>query len=132
METSKETQEVVMTEEQVLRRHSEFNQALIDQDYDGLAQIYADAYMLVRPDGSVLNKQQVLKDLREKGLKFLNIELKEVVARMFDAIGVVTAESKSRSSRSGEEFEAHFRLVAIYVEEAGAIRLVHFQSTTLS
>ena len=101
METSKETQEVVMTEEQVLRRHSEFNQALIDQDYDGLAQIYAETYMLVRPDGSVLNKQQVLKDLREKGLKFLNIELKEVVARTFDAIGVVTAESKSRSSRSG-------------------------------
>jgi hypothetical protein len=43
MKALKETEEGVMTEKQLPRRHSEFNQALIDQDYDGLAQICADA-----------------------------------------------------------------------------------------
>jgi hypothetical protein len=33
--------------------------------------------MLVRPDGSVLNKGQVLKDLREQGLTFRSIDLKD-------------------------------------------------------
>ncbi len=121
-----------MTEEQLLRRHSEFNQALLYQDYDALERIYSDAYMLVRPDGSVLNKQQVLKDLREKGLKFHSIELKDPVARIFDSVGILTADSKSISSRDGKEAQAHLRFIAVYAEEGEAIRLVHFQSTTLS
>jgi uncharacterized protein DUF4440 len=122
-----------MTEEQLLRRHSEdFNQALIHQDYDALERIYSDLYMLVRPDGSVLDKQQVLKDLREKGLKFHSIELKDAVARVFDSVGILTAESKTVSSRNGKETQVHFRLVAVYVEEDHAVCLVHFQSTMLS
>lgn len=121
-----------MTEEQLLRRHSEFNQALLHQDYEGLQRIYSDAYVLVRPDGSVLNKQQVLKDLREKGLKFHSIELKDPVARIFDSVGILTAESKSISSRNGKEAQTYLRFIAVYAEEGEAIRLVHFQSTTLS
>lgn len=59
-----------MTEEELLRLHSEdFNQALVRQDYGALQRIYSERYMLVRPDGSVLNKQQVLKDLREQGVE---------------------------------------------------------------
>ena len=46
-----------MTAEQVLQLHSEgFNRALIQQDYAALEGIYSEMYMLVRPDGSVLNK----------------------------------------------------------------------------
>ena len=121
-----------MTEELLLRCHSEdFNQALIRQDYGALEQIYSEQYMLVRPDGSVLNKQQVLTDLLEKGLKFHSIELKDAVARVFDSVGILTAESKTVSSRNGKETHAHFRLVAVYAQEDQAIRLVHFQSTML-
>ena len=122
-----------MTEELLLRCHSEdFNQALIRQDYGALDQIYSEQYMLVRPDGSVLNKQQVLTDLREMGLKFHSIELNDAVARVFDSVGILTGESKTVSSRNGKETHAHFRLVAVYAQEGHAIRLVHFQSTMLS
>jgi hypothetical protein len=69
-----------MTAEQVLRLHTEgFNQALKQQDYAGLEKIYSDMYMLVRPDGSVLNKEQVLKDLREQGLTFHSIDVLDPV-----------------------------------------------------
>lgn len=55
-----------MTAEEILGLHSEgFNQALVKQDYDSLERIYSDLYTLVRPDGSTLNKQQVLKGLGE-------------------------------------------------------------------
>jgi hypothetical protein len=122
-----------MTAEQVLQFHSEsFNQYLLRQDYGALEEIYSEIYMLVRPDGSVLNKQEVLKDLREQGLKFHSIELKDAGARVFDSVGILTAESRTVSSRNGKEAQAHFRLVAVYAQEEDAIRLVHFQSTMLS
>jgi hypothetical protein len=103
----------------------------VRQDYDTLERIYSERYMLVRPDGSVLNKQQVLKDLREQGLRFHSIELKDAVVRTFGSVGILTAESTALSSRNGKESCTRFRLVAVYAQESDAIRLVHFQSTML-
>ena len=93
--------------------------------------IYSDMYMLVRPDGSVLNKGQVLKDLREQGLMFHSIDLKDASVRVLGSTAILTAESRTVSSRNGKESQAHFRLVAVYAQESDAIRLVHFQSTLL-
>jgi hypothetical protein len=121
-----------MTAEQVLRLHTEgFNQALKQQDYAGLEKIYSDIYMLVRPDGSVLNKEQVLRDLRDQGLTFHSIEMLDPVVRVLGSAAILTAESRSVSSRNGKESHGHFRFVAVYAQEDDAIRLVHFQSTML-
>jgi ketosteroid isomerase-like protein len=121
-----------MTAEQILQLHSEgFNRALIQQDYGSLGGIYSEMYMLVRPDGSVLNKQQVLKDLREQGLRIHSIELEDAAVRVVGSVAILTAGSKTVSSRNGKESQAHVRLVAVYGQEGDAIRLVHFQSTMI-
>jgi ketosteroid isomerase-like protein len=121
-----------MTAEEVLHLHTEgFNQALKQQDYVELEQIYSNIYMLVRPDGTLLNKQQVLKDLREQGLTFHSIEVIDPVVRVLGSAAILTAESRSVSSRNGKQSQAHFRLVAVYAQEPDAVRLVHFQSTML-
>jgi hypothetical protein len=121
-----------MTAEQVLQLHSEgFNRALTQQDYDALEGIYSEMYMLVRPDGSVLNNPQVLKDLREQGLRIHSIELEDAAVRVVGSVAILTAASKTVSSRYGRESQAYVRLVAVYGQEGGAIRLVHFQSTLI-
>ena len=98
-----------MTAEQVFRLHTEgFNRALKQQDYGALEMIYSDMYMLVRPDGSVLNKGQVLKDLREQGLTFRSIDLKDAGVRVLGSTAILTAESRTVSSRNGKESQAHF------------------------
>jgi hypothetical protein len=120
-----------MTAEQVLQLHSEgFNRALTQQDYDALEGIYSEMYMLVRPDGSVLNKQQVLKDLREQ-LRVRSIELEDAAVRVVGSVAILTAASKTVQSRNGKESQSHFRLVAVYAQEGGVVRLVHFQSTMI-
>ena len=121
-----------MAPEEVLRIHKDgFNRALQQQDYATLETIYSDRYMLVRTDGPVLNKEQVLNDLREQGLTFNAIDLDDVVVRVLGSAAILTAESRTLSSRNGKRSQTHFRLVAVYAQEADAIRLVHFQSTTL-
>jgi ketosteroid isomerase-like protein len=121
-----------MTEAEVLRIHTDsFYGALKSQDFVTLEKFYCDRYMLVRPDGSVLNKQQVLADLREHGLTFQAIDLQRQQVRVFGSVAILTGESRTVSSRNGNETRAHFRLVAVYAQEGTAIRLVHFQSTNL-
>ncbi len=121
-----------MTESDVLKTHVRtFYGALRAQDYEALAAVYAEDYLLVRPDGSVLNKEQVLHDLRDQGLTFRSIELQGAVVRIYGDAAVLTGESWTVTSRGGSETTAHFRLVAAYALQAGTIKLAHFQSTSL-
>jgi hypothetical protein len=122
---------VRMTAEEILSIHTViFNRALKEQDYAALEGLYAGDYMLVRPDGSVLNKQEVLQDLRG-GLRFHSIEVGQPNVRIYGPTAILTAESQSVSSRHGRESRSHFRLVAVYVQKGASIKLAHFQSTDL-
>ena len=121
-----------MTADEVLNIHTNtFNRALKEQDYIALEGLYAGDYMLVRPDGSVLNKQDVLRDLRSGGLRFHSIELGQTDVRMYGSTAVLTADSQAVSSRNGSESRSHYRLVAVYVQQGQSIKLVHFQSTSI-
>jgi hypothetical protein len=109
-----------------------FYRSLIDQDYDALSHLYANEYMLVRSDGSVLNKAAVLHDLKLGGLTFKSIELVGENVRIYGETAIVTGESRTLASRNGDELSSRFRLVAVYSRQAETLKLVHFQSTALS
>jgi ketosteroid isomerase-like protein len=122
-----------MTEAEVLRIHLDlFNGALKSRDWEQLAAIYSDDYMLVRPDGSVLSKEEVLKDLRVGGLEVKQIEVADVKVRIHGDSAILTATSRITTSRRGKEAKSHVRLVAVYVANQGRPRLVHFQSLLLA
>jgi ketosteroid isomerase-like protein len=121
-----------MTREDVIRTHTEgFNRALTTHDLGALSAIYADDYMLVRPDGSVLGKEDVLRDLGAGGLRITSIELANVSVRIYDQTALLTGDSRTVSSRNGHEVSAHIRLLAVYVYDRSRLRLAHFQSASL-
>ena len=122
-----------MTKDEVLKIHTDrFLGALTGQNYAALEALYSDDYILVRPDGSVLNKQEVLQDLRNDGLTFHSIDLLQSLVRIYGSTAVVTGESRTVTSRHGAENRSHFRFIAVYARDGESIRLVHFQSTTLA
>jgi ketosteroid isomerase-like protein len=121
-----------MTEAEVLKVHTIcFYEALKSQDFEALEGLYSDRYLLVRPDGSILNKQQVLEDLRVQGLTFQSIDLEKEQVRLFGSVAILTGESRTVSTRGSISSHAHFRFAAVYSQDDAGIRLVHFQSTGL-
>jgi len=121
-----------MTVQDVVRTHTDgFNRALTMHDLDALSAIYADDYMLVRPDGSVLGKEDVLRDLKAGGLRFTSIEIANVNVRIYDQAALLTGDSRTVTSRNGDEMSAHIRLLAVYVHDGNRLRLAHFQSAAL-
>jgi ketosteroid isomerase-like protein len=122
-----------MTGEDVIRTHIEgFNRALTTHDLDALSAIYTDDYMLVRPDGSVLGKEDVLRDLGAGGLRFTSIELANVSVRIYEQTALLTGDSRTVTLRNGDEMSARIRLLAVYVHDGSRLRLAHFQSVSLA
>jgi len=122
-----------ITAEEVRRTHREdFYGALRKNDLEKLAEIYSDDYMLVRPDGSVFSKAQILDDLRAHSMSFPSIELTNEKIRIYGSVGILTGDSKTVSVRDGKESQTEFRLVAIYSKRSDRIELVHFQSSPLA
>lgn len=122
-----------MTPESVLATQRQvFYRALLEQDWDALAHLYADDYMLVRSDGSVLTKVQVLEDLKTLNLVFESIELSGEQVRIVGPAAILTGHSTSKARNAGAAVEAQFRFVAVYIETSAGLKLLHFQSTALA
>ena len=121
-----------MTTEDVRRVHrEEFYGALKANDLEKLSRIYADDYMLVRPDGTVFSKTEILDDLKAHAMKFESIELTNEKIRILGPVGILTGDSRITTVRDGAPGEKSFRLVAVYAKQHGRIELVHFQSSAL-
>jgi len=121
-----------MTTEEVRRAHREdFYGALRKNDLEKLSQLYSDDYMLVRPDGSVFSKAQILDDLKTHSMLFRSIELANEKIRIYGSIGILTGDSKITTVRDGKESQTEFRLVAVYSKQNDVVQLVHFQSSPL-
>ena len=98
-----------MNEEAVLYTHTKvFNRALKAQDFDSFRKLYSEDYMLVRPDGSVLSKEQVLRDLNAGGLIFYSIELTDARVPIHGKTALVTGESRTVTSRENKRTTTHF------------------------
>ena len=121
-----------ITAEEVRRTHREdFYGALGKNHLEKLSEIYSEDYMLVRPDGSVFSKAQILADLSAHSMSFPSIELTNEKIRIYGSVGILTGDSRIASVRDGKESETRFRLVAVYSKRGGRIELVHFQSSPL-
>jgi ketosteroid isomerase-like protein len=122
-----------MTEQEVSRAHHEdFYGALKNNDLEKLSKIYSDDYMLVRPEGSVFSKSQILDDLKAHAMSFKSIELTNEKIRIYGPVGILTGDSKITTVRDGRESSSGFRLVAVYHQRRDRIELVHFQSSPLA
>jgi ketosteroid isomerase-like protein len=121
----------ITTDEVSRSHHEDFYGALRKNDLKKLSRVYSDDYMLVRPDGSVFSKAQILDDLKAHAMSFKSIELTNEKIRIHGSVGILTGDSKILTVRDGKESKTEFRLVAVYSKQNGRIELVHFQSSPL-
>src|SRR5450631_2850422 len=106
-----------MTKQDVLTAHrGGFYKALLDNDLEALSKIYANDYKLVRSDGSVFNKIEILRDLKENNLTFKSIELTGEEVRTYGDTGILTGDGNTVVERLGVVSSSHFRFIAVYAQ----------------
>ena len=128
----KEHSVAAISKEEVQAFYEGFLQALKSGDVASLERIYADDYLLVRPNGDALGKKEILDDLRKHSMRFTAFEVNDVLIRTKGFVGILTAAVRSTAVRDGVESKAHARQLAIVSKDNEAITISHFQSTNIS
>jgi ketosteroid isomerase-like protein len=121
----------MISKEEVQASYAEFLQALKSGDRSSLERIYADDYILVRPNGDTLTKEQILADLLQHSMRFTSFEVNDVLIRTKGSVGILTADVRSIAVRDGVEIRVHARQVVILSKENERITISHFQSTNV-
>ena len=120
-----------ISKDEVQTFYEEFLRALKSGDVTSLERIYADDYLLVRPNGDTFGKAEILSDLRQHSMKFTSFEVNDVLIRTKGSVGILTAAVRSTAVRDGAEIKTHARQLAIVSKENERITISHFQSTNI-
>ncbi len=121
----------VISKEEVQAFYEEFLEVLKTGEITELERIYADDYLLVRPNGDTFSRKEILADLRQHSMKFTSFEVKDVLIRTKGSVGILTAVVQSTAVRDGVEITTHAKQLAIVSKENDKITISHFQSTNL-
>jgi len=130
-ECGRENSVAMISTEEVEAFYETFLEALKSGDIALLEQMYADDYMLVRPNGDTLTKGEILADLRQHSIRFTSFDVNDVLIRTKGSVGILTLDLRSTVLRGGVEIETHARQLAILSKENGRITILHFQSTNV-
>jgi len=126
-----ENSPISISKEEVQTFYEEFLQALKSGDITALERIYADDYLLVRPNGNTFTKKEILDDLRQHSMRFTSFQVQDVLIRTIGIVGILTAEVRSTAVRDGIEIRTHAIQLAIVSKENAKITISHFQSTNM-
>jgi ketosteroid isomerase-like protein len=121
-----------ITKVEVQAFYDEFLRALKSGDINLLERMYADDYLLVRPNGDTFEKKEILADLRLHSMRFTSFEVNDVLIRTKGFVGILMAAVRSTAIRDGLEIKTHARQLAIVSNEDERITISHFQSTNIS
>jgi len=126
-----ENSPISISKEEVQTFYEEFLHALKSGDIAALEPLYADDYLLVRPNGNTFTKKEILDDLRQHSMRFTSFQVQDVLIRTIGIVGILTAEVRSTAVRDGREIKTHAIQLAIVSKENARITISHFQSTNM-
>lgn len=101
-----------------LRRDPEFPQRML-----------ADDYVAISPLGQVTTKKEAISARRSGQLRYDNIDVSDMVVRLYGETAIVTARADVKGHQLGEDFSGPYRYTRVWVRRAGRWQAVNYQAT---
>jgi ketosteroid isomerase-like protein len=117
--------------QQVRELCNALNQALLKADIATLDKIFADEFIIVRPNGMVANKAVAIKDVESGKTKFESIEQLDSTVHIYGNTGVMTTLEKTSAQIGGHPVSGQARNTYVCVKRDGRWQVVLRQITPI-
>ena len=116
-------------EEELLKLENEFARAVASNNADALDRLLADDWIIVEPDGSIIDKDRFLEVIRSGALSHESMESTDLEVRLYGNTAVVTGLTTSKGKFMGQDFISCERATDIFVKQADRWQCVFTQLT---
>jgi ketosteroid isomerase-like protein len=116
-------------QEELLRLEKEFTQAVINNDTEAIGYFLADDWIIVDPDGHIIDKSRFLGVIKSGALSHEIMESDDLRVRLYGNTAIVTALTKSKGKFMGQDFTSCERATDIFVKRDDRWRCVFTQLT---
>ena len=116
-------------EEELLKLENEFARAVASNNADALDRLLADDWIIVEPDGSIIDKARFLEVIRSGALSHESMKSTDVKVRVYGNTAVVTGLTTSKGKFMGQDFISCERATDIFVKQADRWQCVFTQLT---
>jgi ketosteroid isomerase-like protein len=116
-------------EEELLKLENEFARAIASNDADALDRLLADDWIIVEPDGGMIDKARFLGVIGSGALSHESMESTDLRARLYGDTAVVTGLTTSKGKFMGQDFTSCERATDIFVKQADRWQCVFTQLT---
>ena len=117
---------------EVAKLSKQMTDALVKGDMAFVDGVMADDWMIIVGNGSVGDKSQLLKDVKDGTLKYEALDKSEMKVRVYGEAAVVTGRAQARIKVKGQEVGGIDRFTEVYARQGGKWRCVsmHVSRTT--
>ncbi len=104
-------------------------EASLHRDADFSQRTLAEDYVAITPLGQVTTKQDTLSARKSGQLRYDNINVTDMVVRVYGDTAVVTARADVKGRQLGEDFSGPYRYTRVWVRRSGRWQTVSYQAT---
>jgi ketosteroid isomerase-like protein len=106
-------------QEEILKMGRDFEQAVIKNDADTVARFLHDDWIIIDPDGGIVDKERFLAVIRSGALTHEAMKSEDVKVRIYGDTAVVTALTATTGAYNGQKFTTQERATDVLVKTAG-------------
>ena len=118
--------------EELLKLEKEFAQAVANNDVDAISDFLADDWIIVDPDGSIVDKSRFIGVIKSGALFHEMMESDDVRVRIYGNTAVVTALTTTKGRFMAQDFTSCERATDIFVKHGDRWQCVFTQLTRLT
>ncbi len=119
-------------EKEILEVESKFGEAMIQNDVEAIGRILSDDWIIIDPDGGVVDKSRFLDVIKSGALKHEAMDSEDIRVRTYSNTATVTAVTHTRTKYLGKEFTTHERATDVFVKKDEGWQCVLTHLTTLT
>ena len=106
-------------QEEILRLENEFSQAIVKNDAEAVGRFLADDWIIVDPDGAIINKERFLGVIKSGALTHEMMQSDDTRVRIYGNTAIVTALTTTKGKFSGQVFTTQERATDVFVKQNG-------------
>jgi ketosteroid isomerase-like protein len=119
-------------QEEILRMEKDFGQAVIKNDADAVGQFVTDDWIIIDPDGGVIDKARFLGVIKSGALTHEQMDSDDVRIRVYADTAIATALTRTKGKFMGQDFTTEERATDVLVKKDGRWQIVFSQLTRFS